>query len=384
MLEQSTIPDLEKAVLAPVYSRPPMVFSRGEGVWLFDTDGRRYLDCLAGIAVNALGYADPDVEKSIREAAGGLLHLSNLFHTEPNVLLARDLVEASFADRVFFCNSGTEAVEGALKMARKWAQKPGIVAFEGSFHGRSMGALSVTWTEKYRKPFDPLLPGVCWAKLNDVDSVQAVLGPEIGAVIVEPVQGEGGVHPADAGFLQALRALCDQAGVALIFDEVQCGLGRTGTRWAHEAAGVTPDLMTLAKPLANGLPIGAILMTERIASALSVGDHGSTFGGGPFVTTVARTVVQKILAPSFLARVRETGAALGEMLHDLGLPVRGRGLMWGLQLPPDRKAEEVQQQLRDGGVIVGTCGGNTLRIVPPLIFEAEHVAILKEALVSAL
>jgi acetylornithine/N-succinyldiaminopimelate aminotransferase len=382
------VPALEARYLAPTYKRAPMVFARGEGVYLYDQDGRQYLDFLAGIAVNALGHAHPAVTQAIRDQAGTLVHTSNLFHTEPHVLLARDLVEASFADRVFFCNSGTEANEGALKFARKWTGKTEFVAFNDSFHGRSMGALAVTGTEKYRAPFEPLVPGVHWAVFNDADSALRLIGPNTAAVIVEPIQGEGGITLATPEFLRALREACDAHGAALIFDEVQCGLGRTGTLWAYEASGVTPDMMTLAKPLGGGLPIGAILMRQAVADVLAPGDHGSTFAAGPLVTHAARVVFNIVNQPEFLSGVREVGAYLGDRLrglrHEAVVEVRGLGLMWGVQLQASTPAAEVLAAGYREGVVLGSAGNNTLRIVPPLIVGREHVDTFVDALSRAL
>ncbi|MDQ7030100.1 MAG: aspartate aminotransferase family protein [Ardenticatenia bacterium] len=379
--------ELEAQYIAPTYRRPPIVFERGEGVWLYDTEGNTYLDFVAGIAVNALGYGHPEMLTTLEAQARQLIHVSNLYHTAPHVLLARDLCESSFADRVFFCNSGTEANEGALKFARKWARlvsgnddKYEIVAFSRAFHGRSMGALAVTANEAYRKSFEPLVPGVRWATFNDLESARQVIGPRTAAVIVEPIQGEGGIFPATHEFLTGLRALCDQHGAALIFDEVQCGLGRTGTLWAYEQYGVAPDIMALAKPLGGGLPIGAVLMTEAIASVLAPGDHGSTFAASPLVTAVAHTVFRTIRQPEFLDHVRRVGTYLGERLHglsrrfpDLVREVRGRGLMWGLELTEGHQPADVVQAGYAHGLIVAPTGHNTVRLIPPLIVQEEHV-----------
>lgn len=381
------IVELEQRYIAPTYKRAPMVFERGEGVWLYDTEGRRYLDFVAGIAVNALGYGHPEMLATLEAQARKLIHVSNLYHTIPHVLLARDLCEASFADRVFFCNSGTEANEGALKFARKWARtrtgnadKYEIVTFSHAFHGRSMGSLAVTYNEKYRKPFEPLIQGVRWAEFNNLESARRVIWHQTAAVIVEPVQGEGGIQPATREFLAGLRALCDEYGAALIFDEVQCGLGRTGTLWAYEQYGVEPDIMTLAKPLGGGLPIGAILMKEDIASVLQPGDHGSTFAASPLVTAVARTVFNTINQPAFLDHVRQVGEYLGRKLRDLAArhpslvrEVRGRGLMWGIELVETRQPAEVVEAGYTHGLIVAPAGRNTVRLVPPLIVQNEHV-----------
>ncbi|NDD26724.1 MAG: acetylornithine/succinylornithine family transaminase [Proteobacteria bacterium] len=370
--------------LAPTYKRPPIVFTRGEGAWLEDSSGRRYLDALAGIAVNALGHADPETVSTMREAAGGLIHVSNLFHTEPHLRLAETLCAKSFADRVFFCNSGTEAIEGALKFARLATKRHAFVAFHGSFHGRTMGALSVTSGDRYRAPFEPLVPGVTWASFDDPQGAVSAITAETAAVIVEPIQGEGGIRPAPEGLLRALRQRCDETGALLVFDEIQCGLGRTGDCWAHEATGVTPDIMTLAKPLGAGLPIGAILMRETVATTISPGDHGSTFAGGPFICSVANVVLRRVTQEGFLARVREAGARLGTALRRLDHPciteVRGRGLMWGVQLREDVLVAEVVQRCLDQALIIGSSGGNTVRLVPPLIVTDDEIDIIAATL----
>ncbi len=378
--------DAEKQYLVQTYARPPFILTRGEGVYVFDADGKKYLDCAAGIAVNALGYNDPELVKAIQDAASGLLHTSNLFYTEPQVALAKSLVEKSFADKVFFANTGSEAIEGALKFARKYhvergdAQRKNFLAFRGSFHGRTMGALAATDSEKYQAPFRPLMPGVAFADFNNLDSVRAAMTNETAAVIVEPVQGEGGVYPASDAFLRGVRALCDERGTLLIFDEIQCGLGRTGKLWAHEYAGVQPDMMTLAKPLAGGLPIGALLMTDAVASAIHVGEHGTTFGGGPFITSVALSVFNRISDPKFLAHVNETGNYLMERLSEINSPhiqeVRGRGLMVGVELDID--AGKVTEKGYAHGLLLIKAREKVVRFVPPLTFEKKHVDELAE------
>jgi acetylornithine/succinyldiaminopimelate/putrescine aminotransferase len=297
MINTQEIIALEQQYMLQIYRRPELVFERGEGVWLYAADGRQYLDAGSGIAVNALGYQHPAIIEAIRESVAGLLHVSNLYYTMPQALLAHDLCQASFADRAFFCNSGAEANEGALKFARKWARangnsdKTGLVAFSGSFHGRTMGALAVTATAKYRQPFEPLIGGVAFAEFNDLDSARQAITAQTCAVIVEPVQGEGGVTPAQPEFLAGLRQRCDEVGALLIFDEVQCGLGRTGSLWAYQNYGVTPDLMTLAKPLAGGLPMGAVLLSQAVADAMQVGDHGSTFAANPVICATAQLLI---------------------------------------------------------------------------------------------
>ena len=301
------------------YGRPPFVLEHGSGVEVWDSEGNRYLDFTAGIAVNALGHADPQISAVIAEQAARLTHVSNLYWSEPGIELAKLLVETSFADRVFLCNSGTEAVEGAIKFARKVARerhgddKTAIVAFEHGFHGRTTGALAITHKAKYREPFEPLLPDVRFAPFNDLAAAEAVIDHHVCAVVVEPIQGEGGITPATQEFLYRLRELCDRHAALLVFDEIQCGLGRTGTLWAHQGIGVTPDIMVLAKPLANGLPIGAILATEAVAEHIQPGDHGSTFAGGPLICAVALAVLRRLADTAMLEHVSDVGKYLREI-----------------------------------------------------------------------
>lgn len=378
--------------LVQTYKRAPFVLVRGEGVTLYDIEGRSYTDWAAGIAVNALGYGDPELTQAIQQGATGLIHVSNLYLTAPQVELATMLCEKSFADRVFFTNSGTEANEGAIKFARKAAYNQGltnkveIVGFTDAFHGRTMGSLALTPRDKYQKPFAPLMPGAVIAEYNNIESAQAAIGPATAAVIVEPVQGEGGIHEATPEFLRALRERCDQHGALLIFDEIQCGMGRTGTLWAYEQTGVIPDIMTIAKPLAGGLPIGAILTTNKVANALQPGDHGSTFAGGPLVTSVAKVVLQRVSQPAFLAHVNEVGAYLRERLEEINSPlvkaVRGKGLMVGLELTVDT-TPIISAGYRYGLIMVNA-GTNVLRFVPPLIVEKQHVNELVEKLMAIL
>ncbi|MEO8607116.1 MAG: aspartate aminotransferase family protein [Chloroflexota bacterium] len=378
----------EHEYIAQTYKRAPFVLVHGEGVHLFDSDGNVYLDWVAGIAVNALGYQDAELTDAIQSAAKGLIHVSNLYHTQPQIELAKMLVEKSFADRVFFSNSGTEANEGAIKFARKVAYEKGltdkteVVCFTGAFHGRTMGSLALTPRDKYQKPFLPLMPGAVVADFNNLESAKAVIGAKTAAVIIEPVQGEGGIYEATPEFLRGLRELCDQHGAALIFDEIQCGVGRTGTLWAHEASGVTPDIMTVAKPLAGGLPIGAILMTEDVASAMHPGEHGTTFAGGPLVTEVAKVVLNRVSQPEFLAHVNETGDYLMERLSEINSPlikdVRGRGLMVAVELTVDTSS--IIEAGYKNGLILVNAGTNVIRLVPPLIIEKEHVDELVEKL----
>jgi len=384
-----TTQEMEQAYVVQTYSRAPFVLSHGEGVYLYDSDGKRYLDLVSGIAVNALGHSDPELVGAITTQAARLIHVSNLYHTEPQAKLARMLVERSFGDRVFFCNSGTESVEAAIKFARKWAHqrdasKTRIVAFENAFHGRTMGALALTPREHYQAPFRPLMPGASFATFNDLDSAAQALGDDVCACIVEPVQGEGGVNLADPGFLAGLRQLCDRHQALLIFDEVQCGLGRTGNLWAHELAAITPDIMTLAKPLGGGLPMGAVVMTEDVASAISPGDHGSTFAANPVVCAAAQVVLRRVSDAGFLGHVR----AMGELFHaglealaarhEIVESVRGLGLIWGIPLKVD--AGPLIEAGYQRGIITCRAGARVLRLLPPLTIDQAEVESALEAL----
>jgi acetylornithine/N-succinyldiaminopimelate aminotransferase len=380
-MDPQEIMDGENKYLVPTYARPPFVLTRGEGVYVYDAQGKRYLDMAAGIAVNALGYNDPMLVSAIQEAATGLLHTSNLFYTAPQVELAKALVEKSFADRIFFANTGTEAIEGTLKFARKYhqehgnANRKGFVAFRGSFHGRTMGSLALTDSEKYQAPFRPLMPGVTFAAFNDLDSARTAITAETAAVVVEPVQGEGGVYPATDSFLRGLREVCNERGALLIFDEIQCGMGRTGKLWAHEHSGVTPDMMAIAKPLAGGLPIGAALVTEAVSRTLHSGEHGTTFGGGPMVTSVALKVLERVSDPEFLAAVRDNGNYLMERVSEINSPhikqVRGRGLMIGVELDID--AGKVREKGYGHGLLLIQARERVVRFVPPLIIQKPHI-----------
>lgn len=373
--------EMERQYVAPTYKRPPFVLEHGDGVCLFDTEGRRYLDFVAGIAVNAFGAADPEIAAVIGEQAAVLGHVSNLYYSVPMLELARDLVESSFADKVFFCNSGAEANEAAFKFARRWALdrhgegKSRLVAFSNAFHGRTMGALAATPREKYQAPFRPLMPNVQFATYNDLESAAATIGDDVAAVIVEPVQGEGGIYVATPEFLAGLREVCDRHNALLIFDEVQCGLGRTGKLWAYEHYGVTPDMMTLAKPLGGGLPMGAVLATNNVAEALHPGDHGTTFGANPVICRAAQVVLKRINNPAFLAHVAEVGAYLKNGIESLGTShvkeVRGLGLMVGVEM--DIAAAPLIDAAYEHGLIITGAGENVLRFVPPLILETWHV-----------
>ena len=366
------------------YKRAPVEFTHGRGVYLYDATGRRYLDFVSGIAVNALGYADAGLQAAMHRAVDGLVHVSNLYASAPGHELAVGLVDRSFASKVFFCNSGAEANEGAFKFARRWARTIGggskheIVALRGSFHGRLFASLAATDRPAYRLPFRPLAPGVTIVE-RDLDDIAAALDVETAAaLIVEPVQGEGGVRVLDAGFLRELRALTHERRVALIFDEIQCGLGRTGTLFAYEQTGVTPDLLTLAKPLAGGLPMGAVLLSEEIAVSIQPGDHATTFGGGPFVASVALHVLSRVSDPALLAAVQRDGAWLGEELRSLATrtdrirAVRGVGYMWGFDVTGP--ASQVVADALEGGLLVCSAGDHTVRLLPPLVATREDLA----------
>ncbi|MGH7506193.1 MAG: aspartate aminotransferase family protein [Longimicrobiales bacterium] len=381
--------------LLGVYRQPVPVFVAGEDATLIDEGGRRYLDFTSGIGVNALGYGAAGITDAVTSALEtGLIHTSNLFRTQPAEMLAAELVARSFADRVFFCNSGGEATEGALKFARRWAGEAGgpakheIVALRGSFHGRLFGSLAVTDRPAYQAPFEPLMPGARFVPAGDVAAARAtVSGERTAALIVEPVQGEGGVVPLDPAYLAALREIADDAGALLIFDEAQCGLGRTGTLFAYERAGVEPDILTLAKPLAGGLPMGAVLLTENVAGAIQPGDHATTFGGGPLVSTVALTVVRTIAEPGFLSHVRDLGDWLGATLAGWKngsaiTDVRGLGLIWGIEL--NRPAAPVVAAALEAGLLILSAGERVVRLLPPLAIERTElergIALLKEVL----
>jgi predicted acetylornithine/succinylornithine family transaminase len=381
--------------LLGVYRRPPMEIVRGAGVELFDADGKAYLDFVAGIAVNALGYGDAGLERAMRDALeSGLVHVSNLYRTAPGERLAEKLVEQSFADRVFFCNSGAEANEGAFKIARRWARTIGgaakheIIALRGSFHGRLFGTLAATDRPSYRAPFRPLAGGISIVE-RDLEELEAALDPEtVAALIAEPVQGEGGVRVLDREFLLALRELTRKRGILLILDEVQCGYARTGTFFAYERAGIEPDLLTVAKPMAGGLPMGAILATRAVAETMQPGDHGTTFGGGPFVASVALHVHERLSDPSLLKTVRANGAWLGSALQQIvdGSPraraVRGVGYMWGIDVVDP--AKDVIARALELGLLVCSAGEHTIRLLPPLVTakaELERgVALLSQAI----
>jgi len=366
--------------LLPVYERDIVVVS-GKGARLTDSAGNTYLDFAAGIGVNGLGYGNGKVLSAIKKQASRIIHSSNLYFTEPVTRLADELVRVSFPSRVFFTNSGTESVEAAIKFARRIGHETGrteLIAFEGSFHGRTMGALSITWREKYRAPFEPLVPGVRFCPWNDLSAAKAMIGPKTAGVFIEPVQGEGGIRVAPGDFLHGLSDICREAGALLVSDEVQCGLGRTGAMFAFQHAHIRPDILTLAKPLGAGLPLGAVLVREELASALHVGDHGSTFGGNPVAAAASLVVMDKLTSKGFLDKVEKKGKMLRRTLRALQRKypkqirdVRGVGLMFGIEMCGPATA--VVAGLRARGILATKAGENVLRLLPPLVVKRSEI-----------
>mgnify|MGYP002611521282 FL=1 len=380
------------------YNRFPVMFDHGEGCYLYDTEGKKYLDFAAGIAVNSLGYHYPGYDEALKAQIDKLTHISNLYYNEPMSEAGEKLVKASGLSKAFFTNSGTEAIEGALKAARKYAytkygkeaEKYEIIAMNHSFHGRSMGALSVTGTEHYREPFEPLIGGVKFADFNDLDSVKAQITDKTCAIITEVVQGEGGIYPAEKEFLEGLRALCDEKDIILIFDEIQCGMGRTGYYFAWQSYGVKPDVMTCAKALGCGVPVGAFVLGEKAASAsLIPGDHGTTYGGNPFVCAAVSKVFDIYEKDDILAHVQELTPYLEEKLDKLvdKYPVvaarRGKGFMQGLVITGTTVGSIVTKAL-ENGLLVISAGSDVLRLVPPLVITKENIDEMIEKLEKSL
>jgi len=383
----------ESALLLSTYARNPMLASHGKGNYVVDVDGKKYLDFLSGIGVNALGYGHPAVLKAIREQSAKLIHTSNLFYHEHQAALAKKLTKYAGLDRAFFCNSGTEAWEGALKFARAYASTnfPGkgkikILAMENSFHGRSMGAVSTTGTAKYREPFAPLIPGVSFVKFNDVADLEKKFDDKVCAVCIEAVQGEGGIHPATEEFIKAARALADKHNALLLIDEIQAGLGRTGKWFAYQHYGVKPDVVTVAKPLASGIPIGAILVAEKVSEVIKPGMHGTTFGGNPLACAVACAVCETIEKDKLVAHAKKMGDYFQFALRQLDarhgeiVDVRGVGLMVGVELDSDELAKAVVAKMLDEGVIINVTHGRTLRFLPPYIITEKEIDIVVTAL----
>jgi len=363
---------LEREFVMPTYARAPVEFVRGEGTRLWDSDGHEYLDFLAGVAVVQIGHCHPALVDAVSEQAGRLMQVSNLFYTEPAMRLARRLSQRSLGGKVFFTNSGAEAIECAIKLARKRRRGGELVVLSGAFHGRTMGALSATPQETKQEPFAPLVPGFVTISREDPDALFRAVGERTAAVVIEPVQGESGIHPVSDEMLRAARAACDESGALLVFDEVQCGMGRTGSLWAWEQTDVRPDAMTLAKGLGGGLPIGACLTAPEHSDVLERGDHGSTFAGNPLVTAGADAVLDVVDDEGFLAEVRRKGDALRAGLERLGLDVRGRGLM--LAFAADDGPGMVRRALEEQRLVLNATGPDTVRLLPPLTVSDDEIA----------
>jgi acetylornithine/N-succinyldiaminopimelate aminotransferase len=386
----SEIMEQADQVIAKTYKRFPVVLAKGSGCTLYDTEGRSYTDFVAGIAVCNLGHSHEGVVKAVSDQAQTLTHVSNLYYTIPQVELAAWLVQQSFADRVFFCNSGAEANEAAIKLVRKYYNERGesnrfrIITMENSFHGRTMATLSATGQDKIKKGFDPVLEGFDYVPFNDINALQSKIDSHTCAVMLEPIQGEGGVRCPDAGYLKAVRQICDDRGVLLIFDEIQTGMGRTGRLFAYEHFEVEPDIMTLAKALANGLPIGAMLAREQVAEAFGPGAHATTFGGTPLVTAAAFEVCKTLVQGNVINQGREAGAYFKEKLlwlkerHDVVVDIRGLGLLLGIKLAIS--GESLVNQCLQRGFLINCIQENILRFVPPLIVKKEEIDALIKCL----
>ncbi len=397
MSHYEEIVDREKQYLLSTYARYPLALERGKGVYLYDFEGKKYLDLLSGLGVNALGHAHPRIVKVIREQAAKVIHLSNLYYNEYQGLLAEKLCRASGLDRVFFCNSGTEAIEGALKLVRAAGHdfggenKSKVVALDGSFHGRTLGALSITGQPKYRKNFDPLPGAVQFIDRNDIEQLNAAITDETCAIVIEPIQGEGGIRPASVEFLKAAREAATRHRAALIFDEIQCGMGRTGKLFAFEHFGVTPDVVCIAKPVAAGLPLGAFLVTEPFAAAFSPGKHGTTFGGGPLACRVALEYLAILEEEKRLEQVQQVGAYFTEQLQglvkkfDIAVEARGVGMIQALELSIPAKGF-VEGAIAEG-VLLNVTQDTVIRFLPPFLLEEKHVnqgiKVLKKLLKAA-
>ena len=387
----------ENELLLPTYDRHKILFTRGDGVYLWDSRGKKYLDFLSGLGVNALGHGHPAIQAVLKKQAGRLIHVSNLFFHQFQSELAKKLTKISGLEKAFFCNSGTEAWEGALKLARAYARvnnpnghkaKWRILALENSFHGRTFGSLATTGQAKYRHPFAPLLPGVGFVAFNDVEDLKRQFDGSVCAVCMETIQGEGGINPVTPEFLQAARQLTDKTGALLMLDEIQCGLGRTGKWFAYEHYGVKPDIVTVAKPLAAGLPLGAILTTNRVASGMHPGMHGTTFGGGPLACAVAIEFLRTV--EGMLGHVRQLGDYFHAKLDGLAAKhtcvreVRGMGLMLALDLDSADTAKAAVQQLLDRGILINRTHETVLRFLPPYVIQKKHVDQVVRALDEAL
>src|SRR3954467_10276503 len=376
----------EQKLLLPTYDRQKVLFTRGRGVYLWDSKGKRYLDFLSGIGVNALGHGHPAIQKVLKKQAGKLIHTSNLFYHEYQADLAKRLIKISGLDRAFFCNSGTEAWEGALKLARAYARannnnghkaKWRLLALENSFHGRTFGSLATTGQEKYRHPFTPLVPGVNFVGFNDLEDLKRQFDGSVCAVCLETIQGEGGINPVSKEFLQTARELTQKSGALLILDEIQCGLGRTGKWFAYQQYSITPDIVTVAKPIAAGLPLGAILTTNRVASGMHPGLHGTTFGGGPLACAVAIEFLKQV--QGLMKHINDLGGSCHGKLERLAShhssirEIRGMGLMLGLEIDQADPAKSAVQQLLDRGILINRTHETVLRFLPPYVIQKKHV-----------
>lgn len=391
----ASIQAAENKLLLNTYERNPYLFVSGKGVYLRDDNGNHFLDLLSGIGVSALGYGHPAIEQAIAHQSARLLHTSNLFFHEGTANLALRLTEISGLDRVFLCNSGTEAWEAALKLARASATKAReegrkigtkFLALEHSFHGRTMGSVATTHKDKYRLPFAPVMPDVEFVRFNDVADLRAKFSTDVCGVCIEPVQGEGGIHPVSKEFFAAARELCDSTGALLLADEIQCGLGRTGKWFAYQHYGILPDVTTLAKPIAGGIPMGAMLCSEKAAAAITPGMHGTTFGGGPLACAVAIAVIDTMQRENMLAHIEEVGGVFRSELeelknrHDCITEVRGLGLMLGIELNSADLAKRIAAQMMERHIIINRTSETVLRFLPPYILEREHVTIAVTAL----
>jgi acetylornithine aminotransferase/acetylornithine/N-succinyldiaminopimelate aminotransferase len=364
--------------LFPNYARLPYSFVKGEGCYLYDKDGKKYLDMLSGIAVNQLGYNHPKLTESICRQAKEIIHISNLFYIKPQYEVAKILVENSCGDKVFFCNSGAEANEALIKLVRRYfydkkENRYEIITFEGSFHGRTLATITATAQPKYQEGFQPLPEGFKYAKFNDIDSVKQLINDKTAAILIELIQGEGGVNPADKEFIKELYSICRENGILFTVDEVQTGIGRTGKLFAYQHYDIEPDIISLAKGLGGGVPIGAIIAKDEIAKSFVPGTHASTFGGNYLATAAAKVVLEEILSDGFLDKVIENGEYLKERLKTFGYPVKGLGLMIGVDLPEEISAKEIMKKALENGLIIGTAGKNTLRFVPPLIIQKDDI-----------
>ncbi len=389
-MKTEKIIELDKKYIIPTYGGKTVAFSHGKGCRLWDVEGKEYLDFLSGIAVNGLGHSHPKLVKAIQEQAENLIHTSNLYLIPNQVELASILIENSFPGKCFFCNSGAEANEAAIKFARKYGKgRYEIITMKGSFHGRTYGALTATAQEKFHKGFEPLLPGFKYAQFNNIDSVKNSITPKTCAIMLEPIQGESGINPADEEFLKEIRLLCDENDLLLIVDEVQCGMGRTGKLFAYEHYGIIPDIVTLAKSLGGGVPIGAVIAKEKVSSCIKPGEHAATFGGNPLATKAAVTTLKIILEDNLLENAQKMGDYFKDKLNNLKnkyafiKEVRGKGLMLGVEID-HYSSKEILKKCMDKGLLIGTAGETVLRFLPPLIIQKkdidEGITILEEVL----